>query len=279
MNFLKPPFPTPPPAKEFPAVRTPLSREELRDIIDLSLWAGQILYQHGAETARVEETVHRLGTFLGCDWMDILVSPNAIVITTTSGEEFRTKLRRITRVGVDMTRVSAINRLSHRVIGGELDRFQVRSELNRIDRLSPHYNRWLVVLMVGLACGAFSKMFGGDWPVFGITVAASSVAMAVRQELLKRHFNPLVVVTITAFIAGVIASLASVFQISPQPQIALVASVLLLVPGVPLINSVEDLIGGHLITGVARGINGGLISLGIALGLLLAMSLMGVSLQ
>src|SRR5690606_40700086 len=78
-------------------VKPQLSYEALRDIIDLSLWAGQLLLQHGADTQMVEETIHRLGTALGCNWLDILVSPNALVITAHSGIEFRTKVRRVVR--------------------------------------------------------------------------------------------------------------------------------------------------------------------------------------
>jgi uncharacterized membrane protein YjjP (DUF1212 family) len=259
-----------------PKRKSPLEREELRDIIDLSLWAGQLLLQHGAESERVEETVHRLGTALGCDWMDILVSPNAIIATTISGEEFRTKTRRVVGYKVDFTTVSAVNRLSRRVETGELDRIQVRSELRRISDLTPHYNRWSVVLMVGLACGAFSRLFEGDWPVFFVTVIASSTAMFVRQELIKRHFNALLVTIVTAFVAGIIASTATVFKLSPQPLIALASSVLLLVPGVPLINAAEDMIKGHLVTGIVRGFNGLLTAFAIALGLLLAMRIMGI---
>ena len=58
---------------------------------------------------------------------------------------------------------------------------------------------------------------------------------------------------------------------------ALVSAVLLLVPGVPLINAADDLLKGHLIMGIARGVTGLIISLAIALGLLLAMRLLGVS--
>ena len=58
--------------------KPPLEREALRDVIDLSLWAGQMLLQHGAESARIEETVHHIGTGLGADWLDILGSPNMI---------------------------------------------------------------------------------------------------------------------------------------------------------------------------------------------------------
>ena len=140
------------------------------------------------------------------------------------------------------------------------------------------YNRWLVVVMVGLACAAFSRLFGGDWIIFGITFGASAVAMFLRQELAQRHFNPLLVVVVCAFVAGCLASTAGLFHLSSEPETALAAAVLLLVPGVPLINSAQDLIRGHMVTGIARGVTGLLISLAIALGLLLALSLTGVSL-
>lgn len=262
---------------EKPTRKPPLEREALRDVIDLSLWAGQLLLQHGAESARIEETVHRLGTGLGADWMDILVSPNAIVATTISGEEFRTKIRRIVAIGVNMQIIAEVNDLSRRVTNGEMDRFQVRTEMERIDHLPKQYNRWVIVAMVGLACGAFSRMLGGDWPVFFVTLVASSAAMWVRQELTRRYFNTLLVVVGTSFVAGIIASTASIMKWGAQPQTAMAASVLLLVPGVALINCADDFIKGHLVVGTVRGITGGLVSMGIALGLLLAIRLMGVS--
>jgi uncharacterized membrane protein YjjP (DUF1212 family) len=259
-----------------PAARPPLTWQELTDVIDLAAWAGQLLMQNGADSERVEETVHRLGTALGCEWLDVFVSAHSLGITTISGDTFRTKIRRIGPGGVNMTIVSAVNRLSRRTDLGELDRAQVRAELERISHIPSHYPRWLVVVLVGLACAAFSRLLGGDWPVFGVTFVSAAVAMFVRQELARRHFNPLLVVTVTAFVASLLASSATVFQLSQEPNLALVASVLLLVPGVPLINSLEDLIGGYIMTGVARGVYGALISLAIALGLLLAMGLVGI---
>ena len=258
--------------------KRPLAYHELRDIIDLSLWAGQMLLQHGATSQRVEESVHRIGTGLGCDWLDILVSPNVITITASSGSEFRTKLRRVTSLGVDLGKVTALNDLSRRIISGEVDHVQARTEIEKIDQMPRSYNRWLVVIMVGLACAAFSRLFGGDWIIFGITFGASAVAMFLRQELTQRYFNPLLVVVTCAFVAGCLASTAGLFKLSNQSEIALAAAVLLLVPGVPLINAAQDLIRGHLVTGITRGVTGLLISLAIALGLLLAISLTGVSL-
>lgn len=257
--------------------KPPLGYEELRDIIDLSLLAGQLLLQHGADTQMVEETIHRLGTALGCDWLDILVSPNAVVITVSSGIEFRTKVRRVVSLGVNMSIVTEVSRLRARVERGELDRFGLRAELKRIAGIHSHYNRWLVVGMVGLACAAFSRLFGADWPNFIVTFVASSSAMFVRQELNRRQFNLFLVVVVTAFVAGAVASLGIRLGFGVQAQFAMASSVLLLVPGVPLINSAEDLIKGHFVTGIVRGVTGGLIALCIAVGLLLAMAVFRVS--
>lgn len=254
----------------------PLTHEELTDIIDLCLWAGQMLLQCGANSFRVEESVHRFGTGLGCDWLDVVVRTESLTITASSGGEFRTKTRRVVRMGVDMTRMMSINTLSRSVERGECSRQQVRAQLEEIDTAVSHYNRWFVIIMVGLACAAFSQLFGGDWPVFGITFLAAAVAMFVRQELAKQHFNPFIIVTICALVAGLIASLAGLPNVTPVPETALTASVLLLVPGVPLINSLHDFLRGYMSNGVTRGALGLIISFCIALGLIIAISITGV---
>lgn len=256
--------------------KPPMAYEELRDVIELSLWAGQLLLQHGAESQRVEETVHRLGTGLGCDWMDVLVSPNVLIVSTTSHHEFRTKVRRMVRLGNNFWIITAVNRLSRRVTNGELDRFQVRSELERIDKTPVQYPAWFILVMIGLACAAFSRLFGGSWPAVGITFVASSVAMWVRRQLTARYFNFYLVIVATAFVATMLSYTAVWWQIA-SAETAVVAAVLLLVPGVQLINAAEDLIKAHTVMGVIRGFNGLLISLGIALGLSLALRLWGAS--
>lgn len=217
-----------------------------------------------------------LGTGLGCDWGNVLVSYNAIIVTHVSGDEFRTKIRRVGAMGVNMSLIEAISHLTHRVEEGEYDRLKVRVELERLSATPRHYNRWVTALAVGLACAAFSRLLGGDWPVFGVTLAAATIAMVVRHELMHRNFNLLLVVITTAFVAGGLAGLLNRFQFSPHLELALAASVLLLVPGVPFINAVEDLIKGHIVVGLARGTASGLIILAIALGLILAMRLTGI---
>jgi uncharacterized membrane protein YjjP (DUF1212 family) len=256
--------------------KSPLEQEVLREVIDLSLSAGQLLLQHGAPSQIVEETVHRLGTGLGADWMDVVVLTGAVVVTVNSGIEFRTKARRVVSIGVNMQVIDEINALSRNVWIHQWDRETVRAVLQRIGKARRNYNRWLTIGLVGLACASFSQLFGGGGAEFAVTLIASSTAMFVRQELAHRYFNSFLIVIVTAFVAGFIASAAALF--TTRPEDALAAAVLLVVPGVPLINAAEDLIEGHLTMGIVRGINGALVSLALALGLLMAITLTGVGL-
>src|SRR5690606_19861028 len=113
--------------------KQPLNHQELTDIIDLCLWAGQMLLQHGANSFRTEESVHHIGTGLGCDWLDVIINPDAIIITASSHDEFRTKARRVVRFHVDMARITAVNDLSRRIANGQVDRTAARRELEAID--------------------------------------------------------------------------------------------------------------------------------------------------
>ncbi len=258
------------------ASKAPLTHEVLTEVIDLALWVGQLLLQSGAETQRIEETVHRIGTGLGCDWMDVYVHFTGLMVTASSGTEFRTKVRRVVRVHINNTVLTEINDLSRRVSANEVDIAACREALHHISTSHSQYNRWMVVVMVGLACAAFCRLFGADFTAVGVTFVASSAAMFTRQELTKRHFNNYVIVSATAFVGALLAALLTRYIITtPNAIHAIYASTLLLVPGAQLINSFSDMIKGYTMMGIARGTTGAIISLAIAFGLIAVLWLVG----
>ncbi|TAA45080.1 threonine/serine ThrE exporter family protein [Corallincola spongiicola] len=253
-----------------------LSLEQHEEATRLSLWGGQLLLQYGAESQLVETLTHRLGTALGCDWMDLAVSHNAIVLTSVSGPRYLTKTRRIVDRGINMTTVSQICRLVVMVEKGLKDARDVRQKLRELSDKQFHYNRWLMVVMVGLSCACFARLQGGDWPVFCVTFMASAVAMFVRQELHHRGYHLLMNWVLSAAAATAVASLGPAFSLGNKPELAMAASVLLLVPGFPLMNAISDMVKGHVNVGIARWTWASMMTLSVALGILLAMNLTGV---
>lgn len=252
-----------------------LSKDERSELTRIAVLAGQILHQHGAESRLVEQTTQRLGIALGATNIELSVSPDAIVMTSLFSGDCITTTRRCYDRGINMQMVCDVQRICVMAEKKLLDSKEVKK---RLLRLTPFkYNRWLVVLMIGFSCASFSHFFGGDTAVYWTTFVASSMAMILRQELAHRHHNPFVNFASAAFVATTIASLGIIFEVGENPQIAMAASVLLLVPGFPLINAVSDMLKGHVSMGIARWVFATLLAISVAVGIVASMALTGVS--
>ena len=251
-----------------------LTQEQQAKITRVSVKAGQLMLQHGAESQLVEQTTIRIGKSLGLDHVEVSLSSSALVITSLYKERCITTTRRCLDRGINMHMVCEVQRICVMAEKQLLNLISVEEHLNKLTPLK--YNRWLVVFMVGLSCSSFSHFFGGDWPVYLVTFIASASAMIIRQELAARHHNPFVNFGISAFIATTVASSGVFYQFGSKPEIALAASVLLLVPGFPLINAVSDILKGHINTGIARWVFASMLMLSVAMGIVASMSLTGV---
>ncbi|MGF1750229.1 threonine/serine exporter family protein [Vibrio cionasavignyae] len=245
-----------------------------RNVSRLIAQAGQMLLAHGAESTLVGHITHRIGIAAGMDEVEVSLSASSLVVTTVYHEHCVTTARRSPDKGLNMRVVTQVQRICIMMEKGILDYELAQKKLNAI---SPErYNRWLVVIMIGLSCAAFSRLAGGDWSVFMMTFLASSIGMIVRQEVGHRHFNPLLNFTVTAFVTTLISAQAVIYSIGAQPQLVMASSVLMLVPGFPLINSVADMIKGYINMGIARFVMASLLTLATCLGIVGAMSVTNV---
>ena len=248
----------------------PLSEPVQREITRLCIETGLLLMQHGAESALVENLTRRLGVVLGVRSVEVALTANALTVTTLSENHCITTVRRNEDRGINMHMVTEAQRAVLAVEAGGLDRAGFRA---RIEAIKPHrYPRWQVALMIGLSCACFARLAGADWAGCGLTFAASTVAMVVRQLVAARHFNPLVTFFVTAFVATSIAGQGLLYQIGAMPRIAMASCVLLLVPGFPMINSISDMVKGYLNTGLSRGMMATLLGAATSAGIMLAIT-------
>lgn len=245
-----------------------------RAVSRLVAQAGQMLLAHGAESTLVADIMRRMGRASGMDEVEVALSASSIVITTFIDGRCMTTTRSSPDRGINMRVITQIQRICIMMERGVFNYAYAQERLNKI---SPErYNRWLVVVMIGLSCAAFSHLAKGDWAVFVVTFIASSIGMIVWQEIGHRHFNPLLNFAVTAFVTTLILAQAVVFEIGNQPFIAMASSVLMLVPGFPLINSVADMVKGYINMGIARFVMGSLLTLATCLGIVGAMTIVGV---
>lgn len=231
------------------------TREEMGDILAAALRAGQLMLENGANTARVEETVQRIATALGAEGCDVYVTPTGILATITIGSEHRTRIQRISRAGVDLSRIAAVIEISRQAWRRNLDRVGVRAALERIATQPRAYNLFVTTLGVGLACASSAVLFGGGVWEYGLTFVAAMMAFLVRDRLVHAQVSRALVTAIVAVIGSALALTLTKALGTPHPAQAMSASVLFLVPGVLMISSVADLFRGDTISGTARAVS------------------------
>lgn len=228
---------------------------------------GVNLMAAGANTGRIRFTIERIAKAWDVH-SEFLITNRVLLmtITTSESDEIVTIVKRTPMHGVNFRIVSGISRLSWRVVYDKINAKEVSIELERLRNL-PHYNRWVVLILVGFAGFSFCYNFGGTIQDACITALATFFGLWVRQETHKINFNPYIVVFFSAFAATMVSGIYSKLYISdPKDYYALATSVLYLIPGVPLINSFSDFIDGNLLNGSLRFINSLIIAFSIALG-------------
>jgi uncharacterized membrane protein YjjP (DUF1212 family) len=248
-----------------------ISEAEQREVTRLCAETARLLTQHGTESAVVENMAMRLGRRLGVDRVEVGVFANSVVLTTLCEGRGTTTVRRSEDRGINMYLVTEVQRAVLRVEAGELDLVGYGACLQGI--APRHHPRWLVALAIGVSCACFARLARADWVSCGVVVAASGLAMAVRQLIARLRFSPLVNFFAAAFAATSVAGLSETWRIGSTPKVAVASCVLLLVPGFPLINGVSDMVKGYWSTGVARLVYATLLSAASCAGILLAMSL------
>lgn len=248
---------------------------EQREVTRLCVQVATLQLQHGLESAQVAQMTIRLGIALGMDSVECALTPNAVIVTTRIKGHCLTTSRNVSDKGLNM---HVITEVQHIIIAAEHHIYDTQLVHQKLENIKPFkYNRWLVVFMIGLSCACFAHLSGGDWAIFAMTFIASAIGMFIRQEFIHRHFNPLIVFTITAFVATLISGLALKFNLGNQPQIALASSVLLLVPGFPLVNSLADMLKGYLNMGIARWTLATILTFGACMGIVFALNLLNIS--
>lgn len=251
--------------------KPPVGAEQLRDLVATALDAGGILMQAGATIPVVEQVVHRLGTSMGADWMDIYCTPTGIIAMATSGGEHRTRVQRIVGFGVDLARVDAIMALSREAETKHLSIQEVRVRLAAIREKPRTYGRWLTMVAVAIGCGAFAFRVGGSPADVAATIAVAASGQWLRVTLLARNLSPLVTTAAVSTLIAVLGILVGL-RAPISTNVVTSAAVLLLVPGVFLVGAVYELISGNLVSGLARGAYAALLIMAIGAGIVLTFS-------
>lgn len=237
-----------------------LTREQLiRHKLDLLLRTGQLLVESAADTNRIVRNMNRVAAFLGLpeEHLHIYVQFNMLMVNLSDDEHSFTKFQRCNKHGINMTTISLISKLSWKAIRQDYSIEQYAQELEEIANRPRNYTPVQVAIGTGFACGGFCIQFGCDWTAFFYASFAAAIGMYLRGLMLRKGLNNYMGIAIAAFVSTMIAWATTYLPQSwtSTPLHPLLACALFIVPGVPLINFVDDMLDNYIQVGLTRAIN------------------------
>jgi uncharacterized membrane protein YjjP (DUF1212 family) len=193
------------------------------------------------------------------------------IAATGTGEGQSTVMRSVGPIGVNLVRASEVAVLGERVAKGEVPIADLDAEIARVKHVAPPYNRWLAVLAAACVSGALSQFAGGDWGSLGIAFVAAGVGQFLRSLLQARKVPAANVTFACGLLSACIAAVGLRFGFSQAVPVTLIASVVYLAPGLPLINGFVDVLSQkYLLVGIERIINAAYLFLLLAIAIALA---------
>ena len=229
--------------------------KKIQELSNFLLDYATTLMAVGSHTSRIVKNVTRIAESFGFG-VDMTIFQRNITMTVKHSEDYsirRTYVRRIPAMALNFRTISDLSALSWEAYDHHPGLHELQLRFNTIVN-TPRMSRWMVLLLVACANAAFCRLFGGDPIAMGLVWIATLAGFFIRQELTKLQLNHMVIFIICSFIAS---------------------SVLFLIPGVPLINSILDILEGHVLVGLSRTINATILIICIALGLSMTLLILG----
>lgn len=246
----------------------------LEPIAMVSLDAGRMLMEAGASARSVKSIVETFALGLGAERVDLRIGYASLAITVGVGEPGITRMRQVGPLGVNQRLDHELWSLAARVSQRTLTPVETRSELTRLATQTPRHSPLVTAVAVGLACAAFGRLLKVDWPGVGPVFLAATIGQFIRIHLIRRHVNHFICATLVAFLSSFLGGLGAHWAGSGTITTAMISAILLLVPGVPAVNSQDDILEGHPTLGSARAVTVAMTLIFVAAGLWIGQALL-----
>lgn len=242
-----------------------------KQILDIASYAGKIMLTNGAEIYRVEDTISRICQAYGMKYVQSIVTPTGIFISVDDGDDSETVIRRITRRGLNLKKISEINDFSRKLQDEKLNYSTAITELEGISYGEAEFNLLGAILISSIGASMNVIVMQGSFlNLVPALIACLSAQMLIKFLRFLKDIN-FVPELIAGFIAGSISLLFYNLKIGDSLSLIIVSAILPFVPGVSLTNSIRDAVTGDLISANSRAVEVVLIAISLAVGVAISL--------
>ena len=245
---------------------------ELEEVLDTAIQVGYGLLHNGAEIYRVEQSIIYICEAYGMKEIESFAIPSSIVVTISDGTRSVTKSKRVVSRTNDLDKVEKFAGLSRSICSKKPD---YETCMERIEEIKngPKYNQWIINLAYLTVSFSFTRFFGGEF-LDGLLGAVVGISIIKLQDFMGKmrangFFMNIVCGFFAAFIANILEAKMGLFHADK----VIIGTIMLLVPGLAIANSMRDFISSDTMTGMSRLFEALFIAVGIAIGVATAMAI------
>ena len=245
---------------------------DVTEKITFLLSIAEAFHLYGANAPRLELALHNISHSLDLEG-SFYSSPTGITIIIDLENDQVSRSKRVPLGSVNLAKLSEVDELADRVIRGDQSILEGVRELKSIAQSPPKYPLFMVIPAFGISSMAIATLFHGA--LLDIIVAFGLGTIMGFFVVYTNRFKQF------SDMSELISAFASTFcayglkHYFPEInfQIVLVASLIVIIPGLGLTISLVELAAKHLVSGTARFFGAMVEFLKIAIGVAAALSI------
>lgn len=247
---------------------------DAEEVMERALDVGEAILCTGGEISRVEDTIMRICFAYGGGVVDVFTILSLIILSwrTEDGKHY-TQTRRIYSYENNLAKLEELNALSRYICQKKPDFDDIDIRLDHILNRPEKKIGKSILAGYCLGAGGFAVFFGGTTRD---GIAAGLVgSILFFWELFYKKFsgNRVVYTLITSFLVGILCILSVFCGLGQNTDKVMIGAIMLLIPGIALMNALRDMICGDIITGALKMIESLMIAAAIAGGFAIALIL------
>ncbi len=214
------------------------------------------LHTYGTTAQRLEGAVEALSRRLGLE-CEPWSNPTGVILSFSDpskplGATDTTRVIRLAPGENDLHKLSEADRIAEAVAAGRMSIAQGHAALRGLDHARSRRWRVAQVLVFGLSSAGVAGLWRLPWPdiatagLIGLLIGGLS-RLTEKRPRLKEASD-----AVSALLAGMVAILVASFVVPLNLNTVIIASLVVLLPGLTLTNAVNELTSQHLVSGTAR---------------------------
>lgn len=253
------------------------------DALEVLTQFGAAALRAGNTAIRTRELMEAMALKLGFDAIAVNLSLDSVAANARHSGKWVSMTRVLGPPGINAVRIGQLEQLAEALAPGASSH-EISTRLREIDSTKPLYSRAQIAIAIGLASGSFAFLNGVGWSGIVAVAAGGAMGQLLRWSLAHRQLNQYGVAALTAIVASgsyvLFAVLAKSFGFGIAGySTGLIATVLFLIPGFPLIAALFDLLQYQTVAAISRFAYGLMMLLAVAFGLSVVIGITGVEIS